>query len=328
MIDPVVGFDSYNFNNGVPPRAGMTWSGESWGWPTYDTGSGDTMVLWPSTDNLVSDTVKEAINSDICLRCGQKNCPYIKDGKDYKELRKALRNNDMKAARGIYVQRFAQFSKMNNGIITAAIQKRNEERKKNEFEVLSKASEIITDMGNKVSEHFGAEYKNISIKISEDIRNFQGKRIRSFEQAMTSLNAVMNNPNLKINKGDRDALINAWKAMNANDMANKLGNISKAFKGADIAMKAEKVREKSIEGYETGNWEPLMLEVESWVLGGMASGIALALFSLVMAGPLLSAGVSATVVGLMGIVLAATVGAMIDDETAGRLNDLIKKLFS
>ena len=286
------------------------------------------MVIWPSTDNLVYGTVKEAINSDICLRCGQKNCPYIKDGKDYKELRKALRNNDMKAARGIYVQRFAQFSKMNNGIITAAIQKRNEERKKNEFEVLSKASEIIIDMGNKVSEHFGAEYKNISTKISEDIRNFQGKRIRSFEQAMTSLNAVLNNPNLKINKGDRDALINAWKAMNANDMANKLGNISKAFKGADIAMKAEKVREKSIEGYETGNWEPLMLEVESWVLGGMASGIALALFSLVMAGPLLSAGVSATVVGLMGIVLAATVGAMIDDETAGRLNDLIKKLFS
>ncbi|XJL86262.1 hypothetical protein AB2F00_25150 (plasmid) [Escherichia coli] len=39
-------------------------------------------------------------------------------------------------------------------------------------------------------------------------------------------------------------------------MANKIGNLGKAFKVADLAIKVEKIREKSIEGYNTGNWGP------------------------------------------------------------------------
>ncbi|MBA1021801.1 hypothetical protein H0O46_23990, partial [Escherichia coli] len=81
------------------------------------------------------------------------------------------------------------------------------------------------------------------------------------------------------NRADSDALANVWRSIDAQDMANKLGNISKAFKFADVVMKVEKVREKSIEGYETGNWGPLMLEVESWVLSGIASAVALGVFS-------------------------------------------------
>ncbi|MCV5934676.1 colicin-like pore-forming protein, partial [Escherichia coli] len=85
----------------------------------------------------------------------------------------------------------------------------------------------------------------------------------------------LSNPGFKFNRADSDALANVWRSIDAQDMANKLGNISKAFKFADVVMKVEKVREKSIEGYETGNWGPLMLEVESWVLSGIASAVAL-----------------------------------------------------
>ena len=328
MIDPVVGYDSYDYNNGTPPAVGLVWYGESWGWPTYDTGNGgDTMVLWPSTDNSVSDTVKEAVNSDICLRCGQKNCPYIKDGKDYKDLRKALRNNDTKTARKIYIQRFAQFSKMSNAKLMEEIKKKKEERKKAELEALLKASEVIADVGNKLSEYLGEEYKSLASEISGNVKNFQGKTIRTHEQAMAALNSVMKNPYLKIKKDDRDALINAWKSLNANDMANKLGNLGKVFKGADVVMKIEKVRQKSIEGYETGNWEPLMLEVESWILGGIASGIALALFSASIGVPVALAGFP-IVSAIMGILLVGAVGAMIDDKVAEKLNNIIKNKFS
>ncbi|MFG3825857.1 colicin-B, partial [Escherichia coli] len=75
---------------------------------------------------------------------------------------------------------------------------------------------------------------------------------------------------------------NAWKAFNADDMGNKFSALGKTFKAADYAIKANNIREKSIEGYQTGNWGPLMLEVESWVISGMASAVALSLFSLTL----------------------------------------------
>ncbi|CAH5764583.1 colicin-like pore-forming protein [Escherichia coli] len=192
-------------------------------------------------------------------------------------------------------------------------------------DVLNKAAEVISDMGNKVGDYLGEAYKSLAREISDDIKNFQGKTIRSYDDAMASLNKVLSNPGFKVNRADSDALANAWRSLDAQDMANKLGNISKAFKVADVVMKVEKVREKSIEGYETGNWGPLMLEVESWVLSGIASTVALGIFSATLGAYALSLGAPAVAVGIAGILLAATVGAFINDKFADTLNNAIIK---
>lgn len=192
-------------------------------------------------------------------------------------------------------------------------------------DVLNKTAEVIADMGNKVGDYLGEAYKSLAREISDEIKNFQGKTIRSYDDAMASLNKVLSNPSFKVNRADSDALSNAWRSLDAQDMANKLGNISKAFKVADVVMKIEKVREKSIEGYETGNWGPLMLEVESWVLSGIASAVALGLFSAIVGSALLTAGTPAVVVGIMGIFVAAVVGMLIDDKFADALNKEIIK---
>ncbi|EIY0670584.1 colicin immunity protein [Salmonella enterica] len=190
-------------------------------------------------------------------------------------------------------------------------------------DVLNKAAEVISDMGNKVGDYLGEAYKSLAKEISGDIKNFQGKTIRSYDEAMASLNKVLSNPGFKVNQADSDALANAWRSLDAQDMANKLGNISRAFKVADVVMKVEKIREKSIEGYETGNWGPLMLEVESWVLSGIASSVALGLFSATLGAYALSLGAPAIAVGIVGILLAAAVGALIDDKFADVLNNEI-----
>ncbi|EJX9410526.1 colicin immunity protein [Salmonella enterica] len=195
----------------------------------------------------------------------------------------------------------------------------------NEKEVLAKTSELIISMGDKVGEYLGVKYKALAKEIAGEIKNFQGKKIRSYDDAMASLNKITSNPAMKINQADRDALVNAWKYVDAQDMANKLGNLSKAFKVADVVMKIEKIREKSIEGYETGNWGPLMLEVESWVLSGIASAVALGVFSATLGVYALSLGAPAIAVGIVGILLAAVVGALIDDKFADALNNEIIK---
>lgn len=142
-------------------------------------------------------------------------------------------------------------------------EKEAEEKSSNEKEVLIKASEMVADMGDKLGEYLGDKFKAIAKEIADDIKNFQGKTLRSYDDAVDSLNKITANPAMKINKADKEAIVNAWRSLDAQDMANKIGSMGKAFKVADVAMKIEKFREKSIEGYTTGNWAPLMLEVES-----------------------------------------------------------------
>lgn len=201
--------------------------------------------------------------------------------------------------------------------------KEAEEKANDEKAVLTKASEIIISVGDKAGEYLGDKYKVLSREIADNIKNFQGKTIRSYDEAMASVNKLMANPDLKINAADRDAIVNAWKAFDAEDMGYKFAALGKTFKAADYVMKANNVREKSIEGYQTGNWGPLMLEIESWVLSGIASAVALSFFSVAVGSLFITAGVSVTAVGLMGIIFAGFIGALIDDDFVDKLNNEI-----
>lgn len=195
-----------------------------------------------------------------------------------------------------------------------------------EAEVLIKTSEILISVGGKTSTYLGEGYKSLAREIAGNIRNFRGKTLRPYEDAMTSLNKALNNPYLKINAQDRESIINAWKSLNANDLGNKFAALTKTFKVADYAMKANNVRTKSIEGDQTGNWGPLLREVESWVISGIAASVALAIFSVTLGTMLIWAGVSATAVAILGIILSALVGALIDDKFIGKLNNEIIRL--
>ncbi|HFK4763087.1 colicin-like pore-forming protein [Citrobacter farmeri] len=198
-----------------------------------------------------------------------------------------------------------------------------EEKTKDEKAALIKASEIIISAGDKAGDYLGDNYKALSREIAENIRNFQGKTIRSYDEAMASVNKLMANPNLKINAADRDAIVNAWKAFNAEDMGNKFAALGKTFRAADYAMKANNVREKSIEGYQTGNWGPLMREVESWVVSGIASAVALSFFSAVLGSFAAFAGLPAVAAGIIAIILAGIIGSLIDDDFIHKLNSEI-----
>ncbi|EFG6538945.1 TPA: colicin-N [Escherichia coli] len=198
---------------------------------------------------------------------------------------------------------------------------RKAEDQHNEKEALLKASELISDMGEKVGKYLDDKYKAVAREIADNIKNFQGKTLRTYEQTMASLNKILANPGMKINQGDRDTLINAWKNLNAGDMANKLGNLSRAFKVADIAMKVEKVKEKSVLGYETGDWGPLMLEVESWVLSGVMAGVATAILGSVVSTFLVAGSLPAAIVTIGGLMAIAYLASLIDANIAEKFNN-------
>lgn len=153
---------------------------------------------------------------------------------------------------------------------------------KDEKDFLLEQSGIIADAGEKISNHIGGQYKRYADEIANNIRNFQGKTIRSYNDAIASLNNIMSNPSMKVKQGDKQALINAMKSVDANDMANRFSHFGKFFKAADIAIKIDKIREKSIEGYNTGNWGPLAYEVEAMVLSGVVGTVALGFVTAVL----------------------------------------------
>lgn len=191
---------------------------------------------------------------------------------------------------------------------------------KDERNFLMEASGVIADAGEKISNHAGRQYKSYADAIANNIRNFQGRNIRSYNDAIASFNKVMSNPSMKVKQGDKQALINAMKNVNAQDMANRLGQFSKFFKVTDIVMKIDKIREKATEGYNTGNWGPLVYEVEAMVLSGVASAVAMAMVTGVLS--LLGLSVLATsALAISASVLIAYGASYIDAGLVEKFNN-------
>lgn len=190
-----------------------------------------------------------------------------------------------------------------------------------EREMLSQAADVIVAASQEVSKTLGEKYKSVANEIAANIKNFQGKNIRNIDQAMASLNKVLVNPAMKINPADKAAIINAWNYLNATDMAYKFGFLGKTFSSADIIMKVEKARQKTIEAIDTGNWQPLMLEVESWVLSGLATGFALSILASLATFLASSAGLPVTAVMILGIIAISLAASLIDDTLVDKINN-------
>lgn len=190
-----------------------------------------------------------------------------------------------------------------------------------EQSMLTSFSEFIVSSGQEISKTLGAKYQGVANTIAADIKNFQGKKIRNIDQAMASLNKVLSNPGMKINAGDKTALLNAWNHLNATDMAFKMAFLGKAFFASDIVMKIEKARQKVIEGLNTGNWKGLMLEVESWVLSGMGAGIAMGILASLAPAVAALTGIPLTAVTIIGILIVSILASLIDDKLVDKINN-------
>ena len=297
-----------------------------------NTGSPDTHASdMEKGSKMVSDLINEKQNqkNQIAEQISEKN-------KKIEEMKKIFKHHsyhgitdlerDVSELQEKSNQLDADIGKLNTykNTLQSEIDKVNKDQEGNdEKAALTKASEIIISVGDKTGEYLGEKYKALSREIADNIKNFQGKTIRSYDEAMASINKLMANPYLKINDADRDAIVNAWKAFDAEDMGNKFAALGKTFKAADYVMKANNVREKSIEGYQTGNWGPLMREVESWVISGIASAVALSFFSAIF-GTFAMLGVfSTSLAGILAVILAGLVGALIDDDFVDKLNNEI-----
>lgn len=192
-----------------------------------------------------------------------------------------------------------------------------------EKDTLLDASAMIVDSGEKLSVLLGKEYKVISDRIANDVKNFQGKKIRSFNDALKDLDKVLKNPNFKVSKQDRNAIANATKQIHAKTLSDNFYRLGKAFKVLDAGLKIEKVWEKTAEGFDTGNWKPLMLEVEAMILSGYTASLALSItFSTIssIASILALGTLPVALASIAAIILISYLSSLIDASLVDKIN--------
>ncbi|HDW2559458.1 TPA: hypothetical protein RLU46_004824 [Klebsiella pneumoniae] len=196
--------------------------------------------------------------------------------------------------------------------------------------VLDTASGIITDSGKTLSGKLGDKYNTLAKEAADNIKNFQGKKLRSFNDAMASINELANNPKMKLSQADKTVVSNALKQMDLSALADRFKGLEKAFTWGDRLLKAEKIRDGVVTGVTTGNWQNLAFEVEAMYLSGVAGAVALgittAMISTVaVALSLPAVAVSAlTVVSVIGISILTS---YIDADKAKALNNAVLGLF-
>ncbi|RMA04746.1 colicin-like pore-forming protein [Klebsiella pneumoniae] len=196
--------------------------------------------------------------------------------------------------------------------------------------VIDTTSGIITDSGKTLSGKLGDKYNTLAKEAADNIKNFQGKKLRSFNDAMASINELANNPKMKLSQADKTVVSNALKQMDLSALADRFKGLEKAFTWGDRLLKAEKIRDGVVTGVTTGDWQKLALEVEAMYLSGVAGAVALgittAMISTVaVALSLPAVAVSAlTVVSVIGISILTS---YIDADKAKALNNAVLGLF-
>lgn len=196
--------------------------------------------------------------------------------------------------------------------------------------VLDTASGIITDTGQKLSGKIGDRYKGLAQGAANDIKNFQGKKLRSFNDAMAAVNELANNPKMKLSQADKTVVSNALKQMDLAALADRFKGLEKAFTWGDRLLKAEKIRDGISTGITTGNWQKLAFEVEAMYLSGIAGSVALGIvtaFISAAAVALSLPSVAVTALTVMAVIGIAIATSYIDAEKAKELNNAVLGLF-
>lgn len=256
--------------------------------------------------------------------------------KNYPEMIDALRKNDFNRASKIFYKMMPKDLESYLALDTItdeAIAKRqaDEELKKIQSkakeeiiklqinEAIKTASEIISDIGDKTSKVIGDKYKVASDKIINELNDFKGKKIKNSSDALKILEKTINNPYLKVHKKDLPAISQAIKFIDGKKLSENLYKLGGSFKLADKFLKFEKIKTKVEEGFETGNWRPLVLEIEAMALAGVASPIVLA-FTSASLSLLLPVTISVTLLSVSAIVLTAVITSYIDADFAAAIN--------
>ncbi len=178
---------------------------------------------------------------------------------------------------------------------------------------------FISDTHKEIANRYGAAMG----EIAQDLKkNVSGKNINSYSQAMAAFEKIQKNPGFKLNQKDTAAVDAAMKALDTQVFSDNLKRLGRGFGVIGLTLQVSKISSAATTGFNTGDWKPLMLEVESIAIGTAVSTGFGALAATALAAVSLPA--VATGIGFVFIaVIMAAISAYIDPKTVDKINNLV-----
>lgn len=175
------------------------------------------------------------------------------------------------------------------------------------------AVSFLADTNKHILESYGTSLS----KTAKDLQaNISGKNIRSYSDALASFEKARNNPGLKLNAKDTKAVVDALSSLDKATFADNVSRMGKAFGVVGKVVQAEAIREKTVLGFETGDWKPLGLEVEAIAVGTLAASAA----GILVAGLLAFLSAPAVFSVLIVAVAMAFVSSFFDAKIVDEIN--------
>ncbi|ENU0191504.1 colicin-like pore-forming protein [Klebsiella oxytoca] len=186
---------------------------------------------------------------------------------------------------------------------------------------------LAAQSAEKISQHAGQKAGEIARNLANTVR---GNKVRNYSDAKKTLDKLLKNPKLSLKQADKNAINQAITADKMKSLAKDFDALGKTFGFLDKGFTAKDLYEKYQTGYVTGNWQPLMLQIESMALSGIAAAYTYSFVTGISLGVAAAVGItlSATAAAIAAAIAAAVVASFFDVDFAENLNNqLIPKLY-
>lgn len=188
---------------------------------------------------------------------------------------------------------------------------KQEAEAKAEEDRVKDALKTTANFYKEVTEKFGEQ----SAKIAKELVDAaKGKKLRNADEALKAFEKYKDVLNKKFSVKDREAVAKALESVNRDQLARNLAKFSKAFyltakglDGYDLLIEFKK-------GYNTDNWRPFFLKVETIGAGIAASVLTAFAYSVILGTP----------IGILGYAIIMTlVGVFVDEKFVGKINNAL-----
>lgn len=206
-----------------------------------------------------------------------------------------------------------QDTKSKASTLTERVKQVIAEREKAEEESKVKdAIKFTADFYKELTGKLGEQSAQVAQELAEVAK---GKQIRSVDDAMKAFDKYKDVLNKKYSVQDREAIANALKSINRDEVAKSFAKFSKAFGYTGKVVDAYDIFMVELpKAVKDDNWRPFFVKVESIFAGSVATAITAFAYSIILGTP----------IGILGFALIiALVSAFVDEKLMEKINKLV-----
>lgn len=175
-------------------------------------------------------------------------------------------------------------------------------------EDIANAVKFTTDFYQELTQKFSQNASQLAQEFAEQAK---GKTLRNVDEALAAYERYKGSLGGRYSAQDRAAIANALKSIQYSAMAEQLAKYSKGLGYYGKLADSYDLLQEVIKAFETDQWRPVFVKIETLTAGKVATGLVAFSFTLITGVPL----------GIVSFaLLMALTGAMVNDDLMNSIN--------